>query len=81
MTKNNTAQIEREGTPPPCDRCRLDSLTIVERIVKGWPLRLSLCGHHYTVNEALLVLAGWALVADTRAQLATRERTRQIGGL
>jgi hypothetical protein len=77
-----TAQIELERTPPPCDRCRQSALTIVERRHIGWaPLHLSFCGHHYGVNEALLVLAGWALIGDTRAHLATREASRRFGGM
>lgn len=87
--KSNTAQIELERTPPPCDRCRSTSLTIVEKaavvfdpggVYSRRTLRLSFCGHHYTFFEALLMLAGWALIADTRAQLATREAMRQSGG-
>lgn len=84
----NTAQIELERTPPPCDRCRFPSLTIVERVAVVFDgngiyarrrLQLSFCGHDYGFLEALLMLAGWALVADTRAQLATREAVRGPG--
>lgn len=87
--KNNTAQIELERTPPPCDHCHNPSLTVVEKhavimdatgIYSRRPLHLSFCGHHYGWHEALLVLGGWALVADTRRQLAVREAIRQNGG-
>jgi hypothetical protein len=87
---SNTAQIELERTPPPCDRCRKDSRTIVEKlatlrepggIYAQRRLHLSFCGHHYTVNEALLVLADWKLIADTRARLAADEAARRLGDL
>lgn len=86
--KANTAQIELERTPPPCDRCRHPSLTIVEKhavitdgagIYSRKTLHLSFCNHHFSFYEALLILAGWAIIADTRARLATREAARRTG--
>lgn len=88
--RSNTTQIELERTPPLCDRCRNPALTVVEKLVSIFQvagyysqrrLQLAFCGHDYTVNEALLVLGGWVLVADTRAQLANREAWRRAGGL
>jgi len=90
MNTQNTAQIELERTPPPCDRCGHPSLTVVAKPLAVFdannryslqPHYLSFCNHHFAVNEALLGLTGWALVADTRQQLATCEATRTIGGL
>lgn len=87
---SNTSQIELERTPPPCDRCRNPALTVVEKLVSVFHgagyysqkrLQLALCGHDYGVNEALLVLGGWVLVADTRHQLTAREAWRRAGGL
>jgi hypothetical protein len=88
--KANTAQIELERTPPPCDRCRHLSLTIVEKVTVVFDpngvyarktLQLSFCNHHFGFFEALLVLHGWALIADTRARLAVREAARRSGDL
>lgn len=85
---SNTAQIELERTPPPCDRCGNPSLTITAKHVVVYDergiysrrlLHLSWCGHHFGFFEALLMLAGWTLVADTRGRLATREATRRAG--
>lgn len=85
---SNTAQIELETTPPPCDRCGNPSLTVTSKhvvvtdahgIYSRRLLQLSWCGHHYGFFEALLMLAGWQLVADTRARLAAREAFRRAG--
>ena len=87
--KSTAAQIDLERTPPPCDRCRNPALTMVEKLTTIFEkagyysqkrLQLSFCGHHFSDLEVQLAIAGWVLVADTRAQLATREAVRRVGG-
>lgn len=72
MSISPTLQAELEAAPP-CDRCNASALVIVAKA----ELKLAFCGHHYGQHEPMLAASGWGVVADVRAPLITREKTRR----